>query len=89
MVSALPAMSLNSAPGLRERINVAADGRVSFQKQYMRGGMAKKKEATRTSKDDAKIARRHQIRLVVFLNPAGEDHTSAKACQITIIIIGW
>jgi hypothetical protein len=88
MVSALPAMSLNSAPGLRERINVAADGRVSFQKQYMRGEWPKK-EATRTSKDDAKIARRHQIRLVVFLNPAGEDHTSAKACQITIIIIGW
>ena len=55
---------------------------------YARGERPKK-EATRTSKDDAKIARRHQIRLVVFLNPAGEGHTSAKVCQIMIMIIGW
>ena len=55
---------------------------------YARGEWPKK-EATRTSKDDAKIARRHQIRLVVFLNPVGEGHTSAKVCQIMIMIIGW
>ena len=80
MVSALPAMSLNSAPGLRERISVAAnDGRVSLLRAiYMRtgGGGFGKKEGAHTSKDNAKVARRHQIRVVVFLNPASEDHIS-------------
>ena len=53
------------------------------------GGEFGKKEGTRTSKDDAKVARRHQIRVVVFLNPASEDHTSAKARQIKNKKIVW
>jgi hypothetical protein len=40
MVSALPAMSLNSAAGLRERIRVAAQGRVSQKVKYTRIGQS-------------------------------------------------
>lgn len=39
MVSALPAMSLNSAAGLRERMSVAAQGRVSHEvREYEQAG---------------------------------------------------
>jgi len=70
MVSALPAMSANSAPGTRERISVAAvlgvcvSDRANIRKRLV-------KLATRTSKDDAKVACGHQVLLVVLLDPAG------------------
>jgi hypothetical protein len=46
MVRALPAMSLNSAPGFRERIKVAAGEQAVSNTQWLR------KRSTRTAKDD-------------------------------------
>jgi hypothetical protein len=73
MVSALPAMSANSAPGLRGRISVATIGCGCELEDNICA-----KQEKRTSKDDTKIARRHQVVLVVFLNSASESHTSAR-----------
>jgi hypothetical protein len=79
MVSALPAISANSAPGLRGRISVAAVGCELQGNMHANG-------ATRTSKDDTKIARRHKVGLVVFLNPASvKSHTRQRGFTRTTL----
>ncbi len=61
MDNAFPAMSLNSAPGLRDRINVADDGSAASQ-VYL--------NYLHTSENYTKIASVHEVTLTSLTNSA-------------------
>ena len=62
MVSALPAMSLNSAPGFDERINVAT-GHPKQKEENMR-------RMSLTSEDHSEVARVHKVPFRTLEHPA-------------------